>query len=164
MKTGRPPSWLLDPGRPGAVLHDVCRVDDRSRAVVPARLLHAVEWMRSDADSACLLVLDHPGAVIALSWDAVGGLVLKRREELMDGEGRDASEHLWLVDDRYCRGTIARDGRILLPEHVLGHLKVLDRADPWLYVRASRESIELWSPDYRNQRRRETGAILDGLP
>lgn len=166
MPTGRPPTWLLDPGQPGPVALEARKLGTRERLTIPARLLEGLQWITSSEPVECLLVLEEPGRILFHRWIGAGDNVLARRTALMAALQSDpeAEEQLLALEARYLRGTIETGGRILLPLIALVHLLGDNVGDRNVFVVRRANHLELWSLNYRNRLLRQRPDLLRDLP
>ncbi|HKY34558.1 MAG TPA: hypothetical protein VJN18_01355 [Polyangiaceae bacterium] len=161
MKTGRPPAWLIAPSGPHLVVQEVAELDGENRIVLPARLRDGLTWAVGDV----LGVLEKPGRVRLQPWEA-SRAVLQRRKELVlqvadvSKPARDDLNLLRAIDDRFCRLAVRSDGRVRLHRSLRLHLQ--DDLRQVVAVRFPNE-LELWSPDYRNNRNAETADVFSDL-
>jgi hypothetical protein len=126
---------------------------------VPAWLTKDVAWF----DGAVLLgVLEEPGRVRVLPWTAAAS-VLERRSQLLESEiGADELDQLQQLEDRYFRVPAEPIRRLTFHKSTLMHLGVREAED--VVVVRLPDSLEIWSPSYRELRLALRHPALAGLP
>jgi hypothetical protein len=146
----------------------VVAVDERGRIRLPAPVVSSVTWLVSAGDAAAaLLVLDHPGRIVLLSWERFGEAFLARRRELIaDAEQGDqaAAEDLLLLEDRYDPVSIPKEHRFTLKPEWLLHLGLEEKVRCRVYVERVFDRVVIMSKEYRDQRLRVGSEALSDLP
>jgi hypothetical protein len=139
-----PKGLRLEPSKPAPVAQEAVQLGLRDRLGLPADVARGVSWIEAPY---ALGVLDEPGKITLLDWDAESPAVLSARQRL--SEERDWAT-LRLLEDRYRRIELAKDYRITLTVSHMLHLGLAVRASAYVYVCRIGDSIEVMSPRYRD--------------
>lgn len=142
MRSGRPPSWLLDETE-NRVRQDARLLDKRGRFTIPPRLLDGFPGVDQSGCGLVLVEARHSGCVVLRSWESDGKAVLARRDEL-----KESLEDIRALDDVFRRGRIEPGGRFELHLPLLGHLDASFRIKGVFLARYP-DRIEICSRNYR---------------
>jgi hypothetical protein len=156
----------LDSESPGPFALEMVEFgEDRLRLTVPANVASAVGWLVGEATEA-LMVFDEVGRIDVHAWEAVGGLVIARRRELLDDARagyKAALDGLLVLEDRYHRVRIGKDRRLTVGMQGVFHLGLEGIKDAPIYVAGIVDRITIMSREYRDQRLRKARSALSDL-
>jgi hypothetical protein len=161
----RPQGLRLEPSASGEqpVAQEPVQLHARGRLGLPLEITKGVTWLTNPqaTDVYALAVLDEPGKITLRSWESEGSSVLAERNRLIKTE---EYETLRMLEDRYRRVQVAKDGRVTLTlTHVL-HLGLPENEDAYVYVARVGEAIEIMTCAYRDSQIRRAALAFPNLP
>lgn len=124
------------------------------KVTVPADICEAVGWPSGRKGSLSLIAdLDEPGHLILLLAEVARPLIRALADQLEADDTAESVDAQQVVSDRYQPLNIdAKGHRVRLTEHVLIHLGVAPGANPWLFITARGDRVEVMTTEYRNKR------------
>jgi hypothetical protein len=163
--TRRPQGLPLDPAASDMVpvLQEPVQLRDRGRLGLPLEIVKRIGWLTdltSDSNFA-LAILNEPGYIELRSWESEAQPILTERKRLIQTQ-----EHatLRLLEDRYRRIQVAKDGRVTLTlSHIL-HLGLPVDDDAYVFVSLVGKAIEIMSPTYRDHQIKRGSVAFPDLP
>jgi hypothetical protein len=143
-----------------AANHEIAEIDDRSRIVLPARLLEGLDWF-SDADVVdSLAILTEPGVIRLASGVRYADAIQARRDELALAQRND---DLRLLEDRYRPLQIPKR-RPTLGESFMTHLGLTFGEPTKVYVWRVADYLEILSVGARDRKVLEAPKRFPDLP
>lgn len=140
--------------------HEIVDIDDRSRIVLPTRLLDGLDWLTNAEAGRCLAVLPEPGAIRLLSWEAHAVKYASTHDKLL---GRERYEDLRLLEDRY-RTLQVTDRRPTLGESLMFHLGLELGVPAKVYIWRVADYLEILTIAARNLKLANAGKAFPDLP
>ena len=148
------------PAGAAAANHEIAEIDDRSRIVLPARLLEGLDWF-SDAEVVdSLAILTEPGVIQLASWVRYADAIQARRDELALAQRND---DLRLLEDRYRPLPIPKR-RPTLGESFMTHLGLIFGQATKVYVWRVADRVEILTINARDRRLLDAPKRFPDLP
>jgi hypothetical protein len=145
------------------VLQEPVQLRARGRLGLPLEIVKRVSWLAGQTAEVnfALAILNEPGQIALRSWESEAQPILAERKRLIQAE---EYETLRMLEDRYRRIQVAKDGRVTLTlTHIL-HLGLPVHDDAYVFVSLVGKGIEIMSPAYRDHQIKRASAAFPDLP
>jgi len=144
------------------VLQEPVQLRARGRLGLPLEIVKRVSWLADQTAETnfALAILDEPGHIELRSWKSEALPILAEQKRLIEAEEYGS---LRLLEDRYRRIQVAKDGRVTLTlTHIL-HLGLPADDDAYVFVSLVGNFVEIASLSHRNQQLRGASATFPNL-
>lgn len=144
------------------VVQEPVQVGDRGRLGIPVEVSKGLSWLSvASAETFALGVLDDPGRIVLHAWEPGGEAVVAERTRMI---GAGDYQGLRMLEDRYRRISIAKDGRLTLTLSHQLHLGSPLEEGAYVFVVRVGDVVEILSLSYRDKQIARAADAFPNLP